>query len=87
MIDPKNPYTEAENEEACGKLWSIYIDEAERYDTRMVESWKGDMDGMLIFVRKSASPPSYNLSYFISVWLVFRESDGFPYRELQESPA
>ncbi|KAJ6551967.1 hypothetical protein B0H19DRAFT_950089, partial [Mycena capillaripes] len=42
-------YTEAESEAACGKLWSIYVGEAEKYDKRLVESWKGDMDGMLIF--------------------------------------
>ncbi|KAJ7113610.1 hypothetical protein C8R44DRAFT_533062, partial [Mycena epipterygia] len=29
--------------------WSIYIDEAKRYDTALVESWKADMEGMLIF--------------------------------------
>ncbi|KAJ7615240.1 hypothetical protein DFH06DRAFT_903166, partial [Mycena polygramma] len=29
--------------------WSIYIGEAERYDKALVESWKGDMEGMLIF--------------------------------------
>ncbi|KAJ7113592.1 hypothetical protein C8R44DRAFT_547564, partial [Mycena epipterygia] len=31
------------------KLWSIYIDEAKRYDAALVESWKADMEGMLIF--------------------------------------
>ncbi|KAJ6517238.1 hypothetical protein C8R47DRAFT_939000, partial [Mycena vitilis] len=31
------------------KLWSIYIGEAERYDKALVESWKADMEGMLIF--------------------------------------
>ncbi|KAJ6556040.1 hypothetical protein B0H19DRAFT_869344, partial [Mycena capillaripes] len=29
--------------------WSIYINEAERYDKGLVESWKADMEGMLIF--------------------------------------
>ncbi|KAJ7708173.1 hypothetical protein B0H17DRAFT_1191664 [Mycena rosella] len=42
-------YTEAESEAACAKVWAIYVGEAERYDKRLVESWKGDMDGMLIF--------------------------------------
>ncbi|KAJ6563953.1 hypothetical protein B0H19DRAFT_903473, partial [Mycena capillaripes] len=31
------------------KLWSIYATEAERYDAALVESWRGDMEGMLIF--------------------------------------
>ncbi|KAJ6457737.1 hypothetical protein C8R45DRAFT_564231 [Mycena sanguinolenta] len=45
----KGNYSDAENEEACAKLWSIYVGEAERYDTALVESWKADMEGMLIF--------------------------------------
>ncbi|KAJ7641851.1 hypothetical protein FB45DRAFT_785988, partial [Roridomyces roridus] len=36
-------------DEACAKIWSIYIGEAERYDAALVESWKADMEGMLIF--------------------------------------
>ncbi|KAF8172619.1 hypothetical protein K438DRAFT_1529418, partial [Mycena galopus ATCC 62051] len=31
------------------KIWSTYIGEAERYDAALVESWKADMEGMLIF--------------------------------------
>ncbi|KAJ6612976.1 hypothetical protein B0H10DRAFT_1806465, partial [Mycena sp. CBHHK59/15] len=30
-------------------MWSIYVSEAERYDVALVESWKADMEGMLIF--------------------------------------
>ncbi|KAJ7160600.1 hypothetical protein C8R43DRAFT_947815 [Mycena crocata] len=43
------PYTKAESEQASAKLWAIYINEANRYDTALVESWKADMEGMLIF--------------------------------------
>ncbi|KAJ6534022.1 hypothetical protein DFH09DRAFT_859617, partial [Mycena vulgaris] len=31
------------------QIWSVYISEAEKYDKALVESWRGDMDGMLIF--------------------------------------
>ena len=51
-------YTEAENLDASSKMWSVYVGEAERYDKRLVESWKGDMDGMLIFVRLQTMTPS-----------------------------
>ncbi|KAJ6459856.1 hypothetical protein C8R45DRAFT_1030021, partial [Mycena sanguinolenta] len=48
--DPhKGNYSDAENEEACAKIWSIYAGEAERYDAALVESWKANMEGMLIF--------------------------------------
>ncbi|KAJ7696953.1 hypothetical protein B0H17DRAFT_928705, partial [Mycena rosella] len=42
-------YTDGENEEAWTNIWSIYIGEAERYDSALVKSWKADMEGMLIF--------------------------------------
>ncbi|KAJ7197376.1 hypothetical protein GGX14DRAFT_667895 [Mycena pura] len=36
-------------EAVASKLWSVYVSEAEKYDKSLVESWKGDMEGMLIF--------------------------------------
>ncbi|KAJ7602250.1 hypothetical protein DFH06DRAFT_1488835 [Mycena polygramma] len=48
-LPEKLPYSEAESRQASTKLWSIYIGEAERYDKALVESWKSDMEGMLIF--------------------------------------
>ncbi|KAJ7488176.1 hypothetical protein FB451DRAFT_1226612 [Mycena latifolia] len=42
-------YTESENEEAWSQIWSIYVGEAERYDSALVQSWRADMEGMLIF--------------------------------------
>ncbi|KAJ6575997.1 hypothetical protein DFH09DRAFT_1150171, partial [Mycena vulgaris] len=44
-----NPTPKPENEEAWAIIWSIYVGEAERYDSALVQSWKADMEGMLIF--------------------------------------
>ncbi|KAJ7056164.1 hypothetical protein C8F01DRAFT_964703, partial [Mycena amicta] len=33
----------------ASKLWAVYVSEAEKYDKSLVESWKSDMEGMLIF--------------------------------------
>ncbi|KAJ6501195.1 hypothetical protein C8R47DRAFT_970565, partial [Mycena vitilis] len=44
-----------EHEAAAAKLWAVYVSEAEKYDKGLVESWKGDMEGMLIFVRERCS--------------------------------
>ncbi|KAF7323620.1 hypothetical protein MKEN_00582500 [Mycena kentingensis (nom. inval.)] len=42
--------TELSSEDAgASKLWAVYVKEAEKYDTALVESWKDDMDGMLVF--------------------------------------
>ncbi|KAJ7132539.1 hypothetical protein C8R44DRAFT_584719, partial [Mycena epipterygia] len=29
--------------------WAVYISEAENYDKALIESWKSDMEGLLIF--------------------------------------
>ncbi|KAJ7280373.1 hypothetical protein C8J57DRAFT_1302447 [Mycena rebaudengoi] len=36
-------------DEPCAKIWSVYISEAEKYDKALVDSWRGNMNGMLIF--------------------------------------
>ncbi|TFY80039.1 hypothetical protein EWM64_g3973 [Hericium alpestre] len=35
--------------ESSAKIWSVYVNATEKYDRALVESWKGDMDGILIF--------------------------------------
>ncbi|KAJ7899011.1 hypothetical protein B0H13DRAFT_2196313, partial [Mycena leptocephala] len=37
------------DEAAAAKLWAVYVLEAEKYDKALVESWKSDMEGLLIF--------------------------------------
>ncbi|KAJ6456674.1 hypothetical protein C8R45DRAFT_1186307 [Mycena sanguinolenta] len=44
------PNEQADREELAGaKLWSFYVSQAERYDKALVDSWRSDMDGLLIF--------------------------------------
>ncbi|KAJ7017730.1 hypothetical protein C8F04DRAFT_425397 [Mycena alexandri] len=42
-------YDNPDHEAAAAKLWAVYVSEAEKYDKGLVESWKSDMEGMLIF--------------------------------------
>ncbi|KAJ7752548.1 hypothetical protein B0H16DRAFT_1317352, partial [Mycena metata] len=37
------------DDSAASKVWAVYVSEAEKYDRSLVESWKSDMEGMLIF--------------------------------------
>ncbi|KAJ7900901.1 hypothetical protein B0H13DRAFT_774118 [Mycena leptocephala] len=37
------------DESAAANLWAVYISEAEKYDKALVESWRSDMYGLLIF--------------------------------------
>jgi hypothetical protein len=39
-----NPADEA----AAAKLWAVYVSEAEKYDRGLVESWKSDMEVVLL---------------------------------------
>ncbi|KAF7366948.1 hypothetical protein MSAN_00953500 [Mycena sanguinolenta] len=41
--------SDSSDEAAAAKMWAVYISEAEKYDKGLVESWKSDMDGLLIF--------------------------------------
>jgi len=36
---------------ASAKVWGLYESEADKYDTELAETWKGQTDAMLIFVR------------------------------------
>ncbi|KAJ6528511.1 hypothetical protein B0H19DRAFT_536084 [Mycena capillaripes] len=40
---------DSSTEAAASKLWAVYVSEAEKYDKSLIESWKSDMEGMLIF--------------------------------------
>ena len=35
----------------AANVWSSYLEHADKWDKDLVERWKGDMDGILIFVR------------------------------------
>ena len=32
------------------QIWSVCLSHADKFDRALVETWKGDMDGILIFV-------------------------------------
>ncbi|KAF5371281.1 hypothetical protein D9758_004178 [Tetrapyrgos nigripes] len=47
--DTRDTYRPSADEYACSKLWTVYIGEAQRYDQHLLQGWKSDMDGMLLF--------------------------------------
>ena len=49
------PEVESYPYDSSGPLFSMYLERAEEEDKKMAESWKGDAEGMLVFV--SAFPP------------------------------
>ena len=44
------PETESYPYDSSGPLFSMYLERAEEEDKKMAESWKGDAEGMLVFV-------------------------------------
>ncbi|KAJ7455577.1 hypothetical protein FB451DRAFT_1516344 [Mycena latifolia] len=48
---PSRNIDDPSEEAAAAKLWAVYVSEAEKYDKALVESWKSDMEGMLIFAK------------------------------------
>ncbi|KAJ7192358.1 hypothetical protein GGX14DRAFT_480223 [Mycena pura] len=42
-------HVNAQAEDSSAKFWSVYLSEADRYDSALVESWRADMEGILIF--------------------------------------
>jgi len=52
FTDPSIVDREELGQLASAKLWAVYISEAEKYDKALVEGWKSDMEGLLIFVRE-----------------------------------
>ncbi|KAK7462732.1 hypothetical protein VKT23_007319 [Stygiomarasmius scandens] len=61
------------DDDACFKLWNTYIEQAQDYDYKLLEGWKGDMDGMLLF----------SALYSATLTALIVES----YQKLQQDPA
>ena len=47
---------ELESETASAKVWRLYGSKADKYDTELAETWKGQTDAMLIFVSAPYRP-------------------------------
>jgi len=57
---PNLTLPEIEYVDSSAQLWAVVFNEGEKYDRTLVESWKGDMDGILIFVRFIVHSASHN---------------------------
>jgi len=47
------------HKDSSGKLWSIYLTEADKHDEEMTEHWRGEADSILVFVRVHILPMFY----------------------------
>jgi Family of unknown function (DUF6535) len=58
--------------DGSGAIFSMYLERAEEEDRKMVESWKGDADGMLVFVRFCPIFRTFAYNAGIVDWFIFR---------------
>jgi hypothetical protein len=63
QLTNKHHFSSDRDELAGAKLWTIYISEAEKYDKALLEGWKSDMQGLLIFVRGAEPHRSVYLTH------------------------
>jgi len=77
---------ETEYVDSSAQLWAIVFNEGEKYDRTLVESWKGDMDGILIFVRFIVHSASHNMiERLFSDWPFLCNRRGIHHRWIQIS--
>ena len=65
-------------------VWSVYLTEAEKEDTKEIESWKGDTGGILVFVSLTPSCVHSLTETHLEDWSVLRHSRHLHHRELSE---
>jgi hypothetical protein len=66
------------------RVWKLYGTESEKYDKALMESWKGNTDSMLNFVRPIILLPSLP-NHVVLDWSVLLDSRLISYRNLQDS--
>jgi hypothetical protein len=71
------PQAESNYTDGSGALFSMYLDRAEEEDKKAAERWKGDADGILVFVR----PPLKEFPVTSAIQLIVDHSD-FIYHRL-----
>ncbi|KAI0253373.1 hypothetical protein BJV78DRAFT_1123091, partial [Lactifluus subvellereus] len=66
------PGTETGFESASWKIWKLYESAADKHDTELAETWKGETDAMLIFVHKTidAAPKTGLFSAVVSAFII-----------------
>ena len=71
--------------DSSGRLWMMYLTEAEKEDKEITESWKGDTDGILVFVGARPSNFCFTASKaHVEDWSVLLHRRDLHCRELPE---
>jgi len=80
-------------ESASAKVWRLYESEADKHDTELAETWRGQTDAMLIFVRTlyrlghEGGHPSKSLTLLPIDGLVLCRRCGVHHRDIQNAPS
>src|ERR1700677_2258629 len=83
------PQAESSYTDGSGALFSMYLDRAEEEDRRVAERWKGDADGILVFVRSCYRPRGHDADTLLQTGLFSATVASFlvgTYQSLQPNP-
>ncbi len=58
--------------DSSGKLWSMYLTEAEKEDKEITDAWKGEADSTLVFVSANVYIPPSTTKAILEDRSVFR---------------
>ena len=64
-------------------MWTVFMKDAEMYDNRDAEGWKGDSDGILVFVRPTSTGPAVHHNDKLEDWSFLRNRWRIYHRILQ----
>jgi hypothetical protein len=86
VTNKREAHDAEEYDERAAKFWSVYVGEAESHDKALVETWKDDMEGIIIFVRFPVLYPPSECSNTPSLpgRFILSQFDCLSCRELQK---
>lgn len=90
IITSHNPYSHSRTTtgekygDSSDAVWSVYLNEAEKEDTKAIESWKGDTGGILVFVSLTPSYVHSLTETHLEDWSILCHSRHLHHRKLSE---
>jgi Family of unknown function (DUF6535) len=86
------PAPETGFESSSVKVWKLYESEADKHDTELAATWKGETDAMLIFVREFSTAQTHKSETSLIDdspidGSVFCCRFGLPHRDIQDPSA
>ena len=63
------PFGQAQYGDPSARIWGLYLSVAEKFDKAHSDSWSGNTDGVLVFVRVHSRHFSYRSCAQLEAWV------------------